>query len=323
MSTNDPLVSIIIPCYNYAHTLSETLNSIKAQTLSRWEAIIVNDGSSDNTREVIESFTLSDARFIGLHQENKGVSAARNAGIQAAKGTYVMFLDADDLITPRKLEAHKTHFDSDLNIDVSYSYCQYFHTSNPDKLYPSFDLTEKEWMQKLNGRGETIITPLMDKNLFVISSPVIRKSALPSNIAFKEDMAFYEDWLFWFSCAVAGLSFHYCTDEEGTTLIRVHSTSTVQNKEKMFDGTPLLIKEMRKVLDSAEGSRPPTIEKLKKMNSHQLEKWCRKKLKRSGTSWETLREITAATSKPTAYLATARHIIKQPAYFLKTFLRPK
>ncbi|HDY98805.1 MAG TPA: glycosyltransferase family 2 protein [Pseudomonas sabulinigri] len=323
MSISNPLISIIIPCHNYAHTLTETLNSLKSQTLSNWEAIIINDGSSDNTQEVIDTFTQADKRFIGINQEKKGVSAARNAGINVAKGAYLAFLDADDLFTYQKLEAHKKHFDSNSSIDISYSDCRYFHTSKPEELYLSFDLTNKNWMRKTNNSRENIITELVDRNLFVISSPMIKKSSLSENTKFSIDLKFYEDWLFWLDCAGEGLSFHYCDDQKCSTMIRVHEKSTVQNKEKMFSGIPLLRKEIEKTLTSTKIIEKTKKEQLKKRNKKHLKKWCRQKLNTSGINSQTIMEIISATDKLTAYSSIARHIIKKPNYFLKTFFKPK
>lgn len=87
-------VSVIIPCYNHAQYLSDAVNSVLAQTYSDWEAIIVDDGTTDSTREVAVGFT--DPRTRYLYQENQGLSAARNTGICAARGEYLVFLGADD-----------------------------------------------------------------------------------------------------------------------------------------------------------------------------------------------------------------------------------
>ena len=97
------LVSIIIPCYNQAKFLSETLQSILDQTYSQWECILVNDGSTDSTDEVAENWIKKDKRFSYYKKENAGVSDARNYGIQKAKGDFIQFLDADDLLDEDKL----------------------------------------------------------------------------------------------------------------------------------------------------------------------------------------------------------------------------
>lgn len=88
------IISIIIPCYNHAHYLPFAVQSVLAQTCAQWEAIVVDDGSTDDTRTVAARF--SDPRVRYHYQENQGLSAARNAGIRIARGDYLAFLDADD-----------------------------------------------------------------------------------------------------------------------------------------------------------------------------------------------------------------------------------
>ena len=84
------MVSIIVTTYNYAHYLPETLGSVIKQTYQDWECIVVDGGSSDNTREVMNQFVNSDKRFIYIYKANEGVSASRNAGIKIARGEFVV-----------------------------------------------------------------------------------------------------------------------------------------------------------------------------------------------------------------------------------------
>lgn len=104
-STETPLVSVIIPTYNRAYCLSSTLESVLAQTWSRLEVLVVDDGSTDETRGLIEGIASIDSRVRYISQENGGVSAARNTGIRNVRGDYVAMLDSDDLWLPWKLEA--------------------------------------------------------------------------------------------------------------------------------------------------------------------------------------------------------------------------
>jgi glycosyltransferase involved in cell wall biosynthesis len=94
------IVSIIVPCYNYGRFVPEALTSIAAQTYTQWECIVVNDGSTDDSREVIEGFIAGDGRFRLLNIENSGVSVARNTGVAQARGIYIFPLDADNKIHP-------------------------------------------------------------------------------------------------------------------------------------------------------------------------------------------------------------------------------
>lgn len=104
---NYPLVSIIIPTYNRAHLIGETLDSIITQTCTNWECIVVDDGSSDNTDEVLKEYCRKDSRFQYYHLPNNkpnGGNAARNFGFEKSKGKYINWFDSDDLMLPKKLE---------------------------------------------------------------------------------------------------------------------------------------------------------------------------------------------------------------------------
>ena len=101
---NDPLVSIIIPMYNAELYLAETLDSILAQSHTKWECILIDDGSSDSTASIANRFCTSDQRFSYHLQENAGPSAARNNGLRRAKGPFIQFMDSDDVMTPDRLE---------------------------------------------------------------------------------------------------------------------------------------------------------------------------------------------------------------------------
>lgn len=98
-------VSVIVPVYNNGLYLRETLESLKQQTMRNFEVIVVNDGSSDNSEEIIDEFVKQDERFHKISQENQGVSAARNAALAAAKGAYVTFVDGDDTLPADALKA--------------------------------------------------------------------------------------------------------------------------------------------------------------------------------------------------------------------------
>lgn len=99
-----PEVSIIIPVYNTERYLADCLSSILAQTYTDYEAIIVNDGSTDKSIDIIEPFAAKDNRIVIIHQENRGLSEARNTGIKAAQGKWITFVDSDDMLAPTFLQ---------------------------------------------------------------------------------------------------------------------------------------------------------------------------------------------------------------------------
>ena len=98
------MISIIVPIYNVARYLPECLDSILAQTEPNWEAILVDDGSTDDSGSICDAYVQNDPRFRVIHQENSGAANAKNAGLDAAEGEYVAFIDSDDWVDPDWLE---------------------------------------------------------------------------------------------------------------------------------------------------------------------------------------------------------------------------
>lgn len=102
------LVSIIIPTFNRSHLLGETLNSVLAQTYINWECIVVDDGSNDNTEELVQSYSKKDQRIKYYHrpqEKPKGASSCRNYGLEKSEGAFIQFLDSDDIISREKLSS--------------------------------------------------------------------------------------------------------------------------------------------------------------------------------------------------------------------------
>jgi glycosyltransferase involved in cell wall biosynthesis len=113
-----PLVSVIIPSYNRAHCIGKALDSLVAQTYSNWEAIVIDDGSNDNTRQVVASY-VTKCRVRYIYQDNRGVSSARNHGIALAIGDYLALLDSDDIWHPWKLQLQLAVFEAFPDIVMS------------------------------------------------------------------------------------------------------------------------------------------------------------------------------------------------------------
>ncbi|MGH9799036.1 MAG: glycosyltransferase family A protein, partial [Blastocatellia bacterium] len=121
--SNAPAVSIIIPAYNLAPYIAETLDSVFAQTCRDFEIIVINDGSTDDTEERIAPYRN---RIVYIRQENRGVMAARNVGLQAARGRYIALLDGDDLWLPNFLEVLVGMLEADPDLSVAYPNARYF-----------------------------------------------------------------------------------------------------------------------------------------------------------------------------------------------------
>jgi len=139
LMTENPLVSIIIPTYNRAHLIGETLDSVLAQTYENWECIIVDDGSTDHTDEVVGKYVKKDKRFKYFHRPDEhlpGGNGARNYGFKMSQGKYVNWFDSDDMMLPEKLEL-KVKAIQDNGVDFVVSKTTYFNSDNRhmDSLY--------------------------------------------------------------------------------------------------------------------------------------------------------------------------------------------
>lgn len=159
-----PLVSIVIPVYNAEKYIEETLKSVYAQTYTNFEVLLINDGSTDCSVSIISKYTKKDERFVLINLcKNKGVSNARNVGIDRAKGEYIAFLDSDDLWYKEKLEKQVAFM---LQNDYDFSSTSY-NMINDNKDYlktikPDFELT---YLDLLHGNQIACFTVMIKKDL--------------------------------------------------------------------------------------------------------------------------------------------------------------
>lgn len=176
--------SIIVPSYNVAATLHETLTALLAQTFSDYEVVIVDDGSTDETAQIAENFT-SDPRVRLVQQRNRGLAGARNTGIAASKGTFLGFCDADDIWEPTKLATHVAHLQLLPDIGVSYS-----GSALIDEAGKMIGMSQQP---KLKGVAASHIfkrNPVGNG-----SAPVIRRAVFDA-IAYRPSQEVERDWYF-------------------------------------------------------------------------------------------------------------------------------
>ena len=120
---SNTIVSIIIPVYNVDKYLGECLDSVLSQTLAEWECILIDDGSTDDSASICDDYASRDDRFSVIHKINEGVSTARNRGLDMAKGDYVTFVDADDVLLPDALDVlYKNQQGADADIVCAEAY---------------------------------------------------------------------------------------------------------------------------------------------------------------------------------------------------------
>lgn len=184
------LVSIIIPCYNQAQYLSEALQSVLDQTYSDWECIIVNDGSPDNTKDVVLEWLNKDTRFRYVEKENGGLSSARNAGLDKATGDYIQFLDADDIIASEKLQESIEAFNLKSDLDVVITDYNMFFAINSPKSAPFYSLSKDCF------NFETILNEWDVSFTIPIHCGIFKRRSI-GGLTFNENLKAKEDWLFW------------------------------------------------------------------------------------------------------------------------------
>jgi glycosyltransferase involved in cell wall biosynthesis len=190
------LCSIIIPTYNHARYVAHAIESGLAQTAESVEIIVVDDGSTDNTREVMRPY-LDRVKYI--YQTNQGLSAARNTGIRAANGSYLQFLDADDWIDPLKIELQSQYLD--LHPQAGLVYCAWHfieETSGKslDEAHPHTD-------------GEVLRLLLLRQFYFPPGAALVRRACVDAVGWFDTSLRAAEDMDYWVRAAHAGYRFGY------------------------------------------------------------------------------------------------------------------
>jgi len=199
--------------------LPDSIGSIINQTYQNWECIIIDDGSTDNSKEIIQEFCDKDSRINYFLQVNSGPTVARNYGVRLAKGELIQFLDADDLLEKSKLEMHVAAFNRDPDCDIVYGSVKYFTTSNPSKFYDSLDLKSGPWMKNISGSGDVMIMELLRGNIMETSSPLVRKLLFDRLGTMNEELFFNEDWELWARFALGNAKFCF-NDSIGTLVLR-------------------------------------------------------------------------------------------------------
>ncbi|GIN96859.1 hypothetical protein J6TS1_27290 [Siminovitchia terrae] len=197
--------SVIIPCYNLESVIHRTIKSVLEQTYNNFELIIVDDGSTDNTLEVLKGYQLIDSRLKVFSKENGGVSAARNFGLQKCSGEYILFLDGDDLIERDLLQRADSVFNNKVDM-FSFGY---------KKVNITLNKIEKSYSYKKY--NEQIFTGSEFQKLFFskkisqcMCSFIIRKDIIVENfILFDENTKYGEDQEFQLRCNVNCQKIYY------------------------------------------------------------------------------------------------------------------
>lgn len=181
----EPEVSVVVPAYNVQSFLGECIESVVKQTFQKWELIIVNDGSTDQTLDIARQFEMTDWRISVVDQPNSGVSAARNAGLYLARGNYIIFLDGDDLWKPQLLEKL---VEAAISSGKPIAYCGY------NRLYKNGIVRPYRYQYP---QGDILIPPKNQKVQLHIGAMLFSRSFLNRyHLQFTVGSLIGEDWEF-------------------------------------------------------------------------------------------------------------------------------
>jgi glycosyltransferase involved in cell wall biosynthesis len=220
-----PEVTVVIPTYNRAQFVADAIQSVLDQTFQDFELIVVDDGSTDATADVVGRF--SDSRLRYVYQSNQERSAARNHGIRLAAGEYVAFLDSDDMWLPTKLEKQVHAMTTEPQAGLVYTGAYIFEG---DRVFAE---------QHPRWHGQVLEALLTVDNIVCGSgaSPMVRRMCFEKAGMFDESSGIcgVEDWDMWLRIAAGGYAFSYVP--EPLVRCRVHGGNTLKNAEMMERAT--------------------------------------------------------------------------------------
>lgn len=216
MSKKEALVSVIMPAYNCEKHVVEAINSVLAQTYQNWELLVLDDGSKDNTLQIIEEFSKNDPRIKALpNGKNMGVSATRNRGIDLASGEWIAFLDSDDMWNPKKLEK-QLEVAEKKEAEFLFTGSSYINEQG-EPFKGLFEVPEKVTYKKLR-----------NQNVISCSSVIIKRKYFENIKMEKDEM--HEDYAAWLRILKLGITAYGVN--EPLLIYRISRNSKSGNKMK-------------------------------------------------------------------------------------------
>ncbi len=223
MAAYTPLISVIIPNFNRGDLLCETLKSLQEQSYRNWEAWVVDDGSEDDSAEVVQSMTTADPRihYIRRNREPRGAPVCRNIGINVSRGDFLIFLDSDDLLAPhamlQRTQAILQHPDHDFWV---FPILMFRNRPEDGKMLWNID----------NGKPDLHRFLILDAP-WQTSGPIWRRSAVDKTGGFTEGLACWQDVDFHLKALIAGLKGLKCYDLPPDVWYRQHETGSISQGE--------------------------------------------------------------------------------------------
>ncbi len=219
-----PVVSVVVPCFNDEDYVGAALESIRRQSASDWECIVVDDGSTDRSVGEIKKAISGDTRYrLERHPDNRGVSAARNTGLELASGRYVVFHDSDDLMMTHSLEDRLRAIGRQADPDIAGVFCGVRIADDAVSLdeIPNSEpwKSRRPFADFVSSAGECP---------FSLTAALSRVDVVRDLGGFVEDMTVAEDWDLWFRIMRAG--FYFLSSELSTVIYRQSASSTAQTR---------------------------------------------------------------------------------------------
>jgi teichuronic acid biosynthesis glycosyltransferase TuaG len=226
-----PQVSVIMPAYNASAYIRESVNSVIAQTFSNWELIIVDDGSTDSTSDIIENYCNLDQRIKYFYQENGKQGKARNLAISKSKGFYLAFLDADDLWMPEKLKIQLELIQLE-KVDLVFSDCYMFHDNNVS------DRRTKKSIPNSTLKGDKALELFLQANRIPILTVLVKKEKILMVNGFSEklDLQNAEDYHLWLKLIINDCVFF--GSDKILASYRIHNDSATSDDKSARNQIP-------------------------------------------------------------------------------------
>jgi hypothetical protein len=232
INSKTPMVSVIMSVYNGAQHLAESIDSILAQSFSDFEFVIVNDGSSDKTQEIIELYAHQDSRILPIHQKNIGLTKSLNIAIKKAKGKYIARMDADDISFKERFKKQVDFLENNNDYHLVGSNAIDIDEQGKEIRYR---ILEKDW--------DVIKKNFVKKNFFLHPSVLIDKKALFDIGLYNEEIKYGQDYELWL---------RFIKKYKGTNIqeflikkrITLESIGRKKRRERMFLFNKLILRSM-------------------------------------------------------------------------------
>jgi glycosyltransferase involved in cell wall biosynthesis len=250
-------VSVIIPAYRAAAYISEAIESVKSQTLTDHETIVINDGSPD-TVELEQKLTACGAPLVYLKQQNAGPSAARNAGLRAARAEFVAFLDADDYWRPAFLEAQMSFMRANPTVDLVYG---------DALIVGDTPLAGRRFMEVTPSNGRVTFRSLLEERCTIVLSGVVaRRAAIIRAGMFDEAFRLSEDYDLWLRMARAGSRMAY--QKKVLLCRRYHAEGLTSDAARLFGSALEVLDKAWRENEMTDGERAALNRRKEKLKAY-------------------------------------------------------